>query len=106
VVFYYRLNVYQVVCKKVMKMKKLSLRDVMFHQRLVILGDGFCIANSAGSANYDKFGQRTTVSGIPEYFPLSLIIDNKTSGTLVSVGEAYLSSPCRCSSYCCAVSDS
>lgn len=78
-------------------MKQLSLKDVMFRQRLIILGDGFCIENSAGSANYDKFGKRTTVRGIPEYFPLSLIIDNNTAATPVSVGETHLSSPCHCS---------
>lgn len=34
--------------------------------------DGYEVSNAAGSAQYDAWGLRTTVNGIPEYFPLKI----------------------------------
>lgn len=53
-------------------MKHLSLRDVMASMSIINNSDGYEVSNAAGSAQYDAWGLRTTVNGIPEYFPLKI----------------------------------
>lgn len=53
-------------------MKHLSLKDVMARMSIFLTDDGFEINTPAGTALYDHHGSRTTVIGIPEYFPLQL----------------------------------
>ena len=53
-------------------MKHLSLRDVMASMSITNNSDGYEVSNAAGSAQYDAWGLRTTVNGIPEYFPLKI----------------------------------
>ncbi|MCK2180133.1 hypothetical protein MUN35_10515 [Hafnia paralvei] len=53
-------------------MKHLSLRDVMVSMSITNNSDGYEVMNAAGSAQYDAWGLRTTVNGIPEYFPLKI----------------------------------
>ena len=64
-------------------MKHLSLRDVMASMSITVNGDGFEVTNPAGTAQYDAWGSRTTVNGIPEYFPLQLsgsgLVSSKTT---------------------------
>ncbi|NLU14784.1 MAG: hypothetical protein GXW94_03445 [Serratia liquefaciens] len=55
-------------------MKQLPLRDVMRHFAVTINKDGYEVSNPAGIAQYDHHGVRTTVSGIPEYFPITLSV--------------------------------
>lgn len=55
-------------------MKHLTLRDVMARMSITVNGDGFEVTNPAGTAQYDAWGSRTTVNGIPEYFPLQLSV--------------------------------
>lgn len=56
-------------------MKQKSLRDVMDSQlQVTIAEDGYELSSPAGIARYDKWGYRTTVSGIPEYFPASISV--------------------------------
>lgn len=57
-------------------MKHLSLKDVMATLKVTIKADGYELSSPAGSANYDAWGSRTTVNGVPEYFPLMLQADN------------------------------
>ncbi|MCK2179028.1 hypothetical protein MUN35_04815 [Hafnia paralvei] len=53
-------------------MKHLTLRDVMASMSITNNSDGYEVSNAAGSAQYDAWGLRTTVNGIPEYFPLKI----------------------------------
>lgn len=53
-------------------MKHLSLKDVMARMSIFLTDDGFEINTPAGTALYDHHGSRTTVIGIPEYFPLKI----------------------------------
>lgn len=53
-------------------MKHLTLRDVMASMSITNNSDGYEVMNAAGSAQYDAWGLRTTVNGIPEYFPLKI----------------------------------
>ena len=53
-------------------MKHLSLRDVMASMSITNNSDGYEVSNAAGTAQYDAWGSRTTVIGIPEYFPLKI----------------------------------
>lgn len=39
-----------------------------------LLADGFKVTNGAGFASYDAQGCRTTVNGIPEYFPETITV--------------------------------
>ena len=55
-------------------MKQLPLREVMRNLGLTVTKDGYELSNPAGSARYDLHGVRTTVSGIPEYFPITLAV--------------------------------
>jgi len=55
-------------------MKQLPLRDVMRNLGITVTKDGYELSNPAGSARYDLHGVRTTVSGIPEYFPITLSV--------------------------------
>ncbi|MFO6493556.1 hypothetical protein [Hafnia alvei] len=60
-------------------MKHLTLRDVMARMSITVNGDGFEVTNPAGTAQYDAWGSRTTVNGIPEYFPLQLSVSGVAS---------------------------
>lgn len=55
-------------------MKHLSLKDVMRNLSVTINADGLEVSNPAGTAQYDVGGVRTTVNGIPEYFPISIAV--------------------------------
>lgn len=55
-------------------MKQLPLRDVMRNLGITVTKDGYELSNPAGTARYDLHGVRTTVSGIPEYFPITLSV--------------------------------
>lgn len=55
-------------------MKQLPLREVMRNLGITVTKDGYELSNPAGSARYDLHGVRTTVSGIPEYFPITLAV--------------------------------
>ncbi|MGB2539503.1 hypothetical protein, partial [Hafnia paralvei] len=46
--------------------------NVMASMSITVNGDGFEVTNPAGTAQYDAWGSRTTVIGIPEYFPLKI----------------------------------
>lgn len=54
--------------------KQLPLRDVMRNLGITVTKDGYELSNPAGTARYDLHGVRTTVSGIPEYFPITLSV--------------------------------
>lgn len=64
-------------------MKNLPLREAMARMSISITEDGFEITSPAGTALYDHHGSRTTVIGIPEYFPLQLsgsgLVSSKTT---------------------------
>lgn len=55
-------------------MKQLPLREVMHNLGITVTKDGYELSNPAGTARYDLHGVRTTVSGIPEYFPITLSV--------------------------------
>lgn len=55
-------------------MKHLSLQDVMASMSITVNGDGFKVTNPAGTAQYDAWGYRMNVNGIPEYFPQFLSV--------------------------------
>lgn len=76
-------------------MEQVQLKDVMQHQLISINDDGFSIQNAAGRADYDKFGLRTTVIGVPEYFPMALGIDHRIATEVISVGEVTLGEPIK-----------
>ena len=60
-------------------MKPISLKQAMAHLQLTARDDGYELQNSAGSACYDAYGIRTTVNGIPEFFPLTLSLRDERS---------------------------
>ncbi|QBX68702.1 hypothetical protein [Serratia quinivorans] len=69
-------------------MKQKSLRDVMDSQlQVTIAEDGYELSNSAGIARYDKWGYRTTVSGTPEYFPVSISVKGSAQQAKAHMGE-------------------
>ena len=56
-----------------------TLRDVMGGKlQLIIVDDGYELSSAAGVARYDRWGVRTTVHGIPEYFPVTLAVKDKS----------------------------
>ncbi|WP_129543848.1 hypothetical protein [Serratia sp. 1D1416] len=55
-------------------MKQLPLREVMRNLGITVTKDGYELSSPAGTARYDLHGVRTTVSGIPEYFPITLSV--------------------------------
>ncbi|MEQ4874003.1 hypothetical protein ABN151_00410 [Klebsiella oxytoca] len=61
-----------------MSNKRLRLVDVMRSLNITLKEEGFEIENAAGKAFYDKSGIRGIVVGIPEYFPISLSIYDKS----------------------------
>ncbi|MGQ7806776.1 hypothetical protein ACUN3I_14270 [Hafnia alvei] len=73
-------------------MKHLSLKDVMLTMKITVMDNGYQITNPAGTAQYDAWGSRATVNGIPEYFPLSLSIagvaSEQTKGTIAQGDKA------------------
>lgn len=71
-------------------MKQLPLKDVMRHFAVTINKDGYEISNPAGTAQYDHHGVRTTVNGIPEYFPITLAVKDKSrlaAGGLIGAAD-------------------
>jgi len=72
-------------------MKHLSLKDVMASMRITNNSDGYEISNAAGSAQYDAWGLRTTVNGIPEYFPLQLSVSGVASFETTAPSGGYCS---------------
>lgn len=60
-------------------MKKLTLKDAMHGLQVTLKDGGYELRSIAGSACYDAWGVRTTVNGIPEYFPLSISVDDQRS---------------------------
>ncbi|WP_367376591.1 hypothetical protein [Hafnia alvei] len=73
-------------------MKHLSLKDVMLTMKVTVMDNGYQITNPAGTAQYDAWGSRMNVNGIPEYFPLSLsvagVADKQTKGTITQGDKA------------------
>lgn len=70
--------------------KQLPLKDVMRHFAVTINKDGYEISNPAGTAQYDHHGVRTTVNGIPEYFPITLAVKDKSrlaAGGLIGAAD-------------------
>ncbi|RDL25102.1 hypothetical protein [Serratia fonticola] len=59
-------------------MKQLQLKDVMQRLTIIVHESGFEVSNPAGTAQYDALGARTTVNGIPEYFPLSISVNDNS----------------------------
>ncbi|UAN58332.1 hypothetical protein [Serratia sp. JSRIV004] len=59
-------------------MKQLQLKDVMQRFTITTHEDGYEVSNPAGTAQYDACGARTTVNGIPEYFPSSISVKDGT----------------------------
>nr|WP_279078537.1 hypothetical protein [Hafnia alvei] len=72
-------------------MKHLTLRDVMARMSITVNGDGFEVTNPAGTAQYDAWGSRTTVNGIPEYFPLQLSVSGGASFETTAPSGGYYS---------------
>lgn len=70
--------------------KHLPLKDVMRHFAVTINKDGYEVTNLAGTAQYDHHGVRTTVNGIPEYFPITLAVKDKSrlaAGGLIGAAD-------------------
>lgn len=65
-------------------MKRVQLKDVMQHLRLVVTDSGYELHNEAGSAKYDQWGHRREVNGIPEYFPFKLTLNGKGKVSLTA----------------------
>ncbi|ERK09579.1 hypothetical protein L580_0994 [Serratia fonticola AU-P3(3)] len=59
-------------------MKQLQLKDAMQRLTITINESGYEVSNQAGTAQYDACGARTTVNGIPEYFPLSISVKDNS----------------------------
>lgn len=55
-------------------MKHLRLYDAMSNMSITITETGYEMTTSAGTAQYDAWGGRLTVNGIPEYFPRMLSV--------------------------------
>lgn len=51
----------------------------MARMSITVNGDGFEVTNPAGTAQYDAWGSRATVNGVPEYFPLQLSVSGMAS---------------------------
>lgn len=60
-------------------MKHLSLKDVMLTMKITVMDNGYQITNPAGTAQYDAWGSRMNVNGIPEYFPQSLSVEGQVA---------------------------
>jgi len=67
-------------------MKQIGLKDVMSNMVISMREDGFIMSSAAGTARYDAYGTRRTVTGIPEYFPVSLHVEDRTPKGDSSVG--------------------
>lgn len=59
-------------------MTQLQLKDVMQRFTITAHENGYEVSNQAGTAQYDAWGARTTVNGIPEYFPRSISVKDGT----------------------------
>ncbi|WP_447871166.1 hypothetical protein [Serratia fonticola] len=59
-------------------MKQLQLKDAMHRLTITVNDSGYEVSNPAGTAQYDAWGARTTVNGIPEYFPLSISVNDNS----------------------------
>lgn len=59
-------------------MKQPQLNDVMQRFTITAHENGYEVSNQAGTAQYDSWGARTTVNGIPEYFPRSISVKDGT----------------------------
>lgn len=55
-------------------MKRLTLNDAMGHLTVTVSDTGYEISSPAGTAQYDAWGGRTTVNGVPEYFPRQISV--------------------------------
>lgn len=69
-------------------MKHPSLKDVMQRFTITAHENGYEVSNPAGTAQYDAWGARTTVNGIPEYFPSSISVKNGTKPDVGADGRA------------------
>lgn len=64
--------------------------------RVDLSEDGFTVTNGAGTAHYDKWGYRTTVNGIPEYFPVTFAVsgwDNLPKKQAAELGDIDVKGP-------------
>ena len=64
-------------------MKRVTLKEANKSLRIIVKETGYELHSGAGFAEYDAFGYRGKVNGIPEFFPDRIAID----------GAANLSSP-------------
>lgn len=62
-----------------MSNKRLRLVNVMRSLNITLKEEGFEIESTAGKAFYDKSGIRGIVEGIPEYFPISLLVKDESN---------------------------
>lgn len=69
-------------------MKQLQLKDVMQRFTITAHENGYEVSNPAGTAQYDAWGARTTVNGIPEYFPRSISVKDGTKPDVGTDGRA------------------
>lgn len=60
-------------------MNRFSLKDATQNLKITIHDEGYELHSPAGSACYDAWGVRTTVNGIPEYFPAALNLSDERS---------------------------
>lgn len=72
-------------------MKSLQLKDVMQSLKVTITDTGYELASPAGTAQYDAQGVRTTVNGVPEYFPIAVSVKSertlKIDGSMISARD-------------------
>lgn len=55
-------------------MKTIRLCEAMKSLVVTINHDGYTLKSPAGEAYYDVWGVRGKVNGIPEYFPVTLLL--------------------------------
>lgn len=68
--------------------KQLQLKDAMQRFTITAHENGYEVSNQAGTAQYDAWGARTTVNGIPEYFPRSISVKDGTKPDVGADGRA------------------
>lgn len=57
-------------------MKRITLEEANKSLRIIVKETGYELHSGAGFAEYDAFGYRGKVNGIPEFFPDRIAIDS------------------------------
>ncbi|HIF5903141.1 TPA: hypothetical protein ACX3HX_005921, partial [Raoultella ornithinolytica] len=57
-------------------MKRVTLKEANKSLRIIVKETGYELHSGAGFAEYDSFGFRGKVNGIPEFFPDRIAIDD------------------------------